>query len=360
MEQRYLILDDDSKNITKILSVMSGFPGFVFAGAASQFYSGIDLILEALPDLIFLEIQPEDPNSGLSVSLISECHRLLTHIPAFITYASSQDLALQALRYGAIDFLPKPFEATDFRRAWFRYAKERQIPVSPAPSVEPIRQEEEQVPVIEQHPNTNRSDSPQEVTPVSWEPVLQEIRSLKEALLQFSTQASAIPIDTADLSQQLSNTIKEALPDALTGELEHTLKQFRQLALSPENRERVPSASLGRNVICIKSYGDYRFLELNEMAYLKADNNSTDITLSNGELITAFKTLKYFEENLPENFYRIHNSYMVNRDYISRIHTGNSECYIKDSKVKVPFSKGYKEKVEQIIEFLAGSDFKEA
>jgi len=360
MKQHYLILDDDSKNITKIRSVLSGFTGFIFSGAASQFDTGIDLILETLPDFVFLEIQPEDKNSGLSLSIISECHRLLTKVPVFITYSSHQDLALQALRYGAIDFLPKPFEAGDFRKAWFRYAKERQIPVGSSSKAEMTQPQEEFITTNEQ-PAFTPVEVPQPAgNPISLEPVLQEIRSLKEALLQFSVQTSSVQIDTADLSQQLTTTIKEALPNAFTEELEQTLKQFRQAALSSENIERVQVASPGRNVICIKSYGDYRFLELNEIAFLKADNNSTDITLSNGELVTAFKTLKYFEENLPENFYRIHNSYMVNRDYISRIHTGNSECYIKDSKVKVPFSKGYKEKVEQIIEFLAGSDFKEA
>jgi hypothetical protein len=37
------------------------------------------------------------------------------------------------------------------------------------------------------------------------------------------------------------------------------------------------------------------------------------------------------------SFVRIHNSYIVNSRYISRIHTGNAVCYIKNTTVKIPF-----------------------
>lgn len=102
-------------------------------------------------------------------------------------------------------------------------------------------------------------------------------------------------------------------------------------------------------VLCIKSYGDYRYIDAKDICYLQADNNSTDIHLNNGEMITAFKTLKHFEGVLSFPFIRIHNSYIVNRNYISRIHTGNTVCYIKNTTVKLPFSKSYKTNIDQII-----------
>jgi DNA-binding LytR/AlgR family response regulator len=42
-------------------------------------------------------------------------------------------------------------------------------------------------------------------------------------------------------------------------------------------------------------YGDYRYIDARDICYLQADNNSTDIHLNNGEMVTAFKTLKHFE-----------------------------------------------------------------
>ena len=112
-------------------------------------------------------------------------------------------------------------------------------------------------------------------------------------------------------------------------------------------------------MLCIKSYGDYRYIDAKDICYLQADNNSTDIHLNNGEMITAFKTLKHFEGVLSFPFIRIHNSYIVNRDYISRIHTGNTVCYIKNTTVKLPFSKSYKVNVEQIISDFSNGNYLE-
>lgn len=109
--------------------------------------------------------------------------------------------------------------------------------------------------------------------------------------------------------------------------------------------------------ICIKSYGDHRYIEASSILYLKADNNSTDIYTKNGEVITAFKTLKTFETTLPFPFVRVHNSFIVNSTHLSRIHIGNSLCYIKESSVKIPFSKSYKANVDLIISSLEGGNY---
>jgi DNA-binding LytR/AlgR family response regulator len=108
--------------------------------------------------------------------------------------------------------------------------------------------------------------------------------------------------------------------------------------------------------ICIKSYGDYRYLNAADITYFQADNNSTDIYLNSGEMVTAFKTLKHFENVLTYPFFRIHNSYIINRNYIARIHSGNSICYLKNSTKKIPFSKTYKSNIDLIItDFIIGN-----
>lgn len=102
-------------------------------------------------------------------------------------------------------------------------------------------------------------------------------------------------------------------------------------------------------IICIKSYGDYRYINADDICFFQADNNSTDIHLNSGEMITAFKTLKHFESILDFPFIRIHNSYIVNRNYISRIQAGNSLCFIRNSLKKIPFSRSYKSNIDLII-----------
>ncbi|MFY8110485.1 MAG: LytR/AlgR family response regulator transcription factor [Flavobacterium sp.] len=112
-------------------------------------------------------------------------------------------------------------------------------------------------------------------------------------------------------------------------------------------------------IICIKSYGDYRYINADTICYFKADNNSTDIHLQSGEMITAFKTLKHFESILTFPFIRIHNSYIVNRKFISRIQMGNSLCFIKNNTTKLPFSKSYKTNIDLIISDFSKENYVE-
>ena len=112
-------------------------------------------------------------------------------------------------------------------------------------------------------------------------------------------------------------------------------------------------------IICIKSYGDYRYIDAKDICYFQADNNSTDIHLNNGEMVTAFKTLKHFEGILSFPFIRIHNSYILNRNHVSRIHTGNAVCYIKNTPIKLPFSKSYKGNVDLIISDFSNGNYLE-
>lgn len=100
--------------------------------------------------------------------------------------------------------------------------------------------------------------------------------------------------------------------------------------------------------ICIKSYSDYQFVNLQDVAYLKADNNTTDIQMENGKTVNAYKTLKHFESTLPFYFLRIHKSYIVNINHVSRIHFSKSKCYLNYNEI-LPFSLTYKDNIDAII-----------
>ncbi|MFD2601362.1 LytR/AlgR family response regulator transcription factor [Flavobacterium suzhouense] len=111
--------------------------------------------------------------------------------------------------------------------------------------------------------------------------------------------------------------------------------------------------AIANSTICIKSYGDYQFVSLHDIVYLKADNNTTDFHLQNGRKLTAYKTLKHYEANLPFYFFRIHNSYIVNSNFISRINTGKSLCYLNNSDLSISFSKTFKDNIDTIIRKIA-------
>ncbi|MEW4923111.1 LytTR family DNA-binding domain-containing protein [Algibacter sp. 2305UL17-15] len=109
--------------------------------------------------------------------------------------------------------------------------------------------------------------------------------------------------------------------------------------------------SKASKTICLKSYKDFRYLDVEEILFLKADNNTTDFHMSDGSVINSYKTLKTYESILPETFLRVHKSYIINSAYISRINYGKSKFTLKKQK-HVPFTKTYIENVDLMVNSL--------
>lgn len=111
--------------------------------------------------------------------------------------------------------------------------------------------------------------------------------------------------------------------------------------------------SFDDEMICLKSYKDYSLLNVKDILYLQADNNSTDFILMDNHKTSAYKTLKFFETTLPKNFLRVHNSFIVNQDHISRINFGKCKCYLDKDKIAIPFSKSYRHKLQPLQKLLS-------
>ncbi|MGL2965525.1 LytR/AlgR family response regulator transcription factor [Flavobacterium sp. XGLA_31] len=292
MSHTYIIIDDNPDDVTKTQAIAERFRNLSFVASANSYDEGVNLILEHQPRLVFLEIDPSDKKSNLSLSLINELYRYLPVVPKIIITTSKKELAYEALKYEVVDYLLKPLDINDFRKA-----------------------------------------------------ILKFDRAIKSDLPHMEVKNPAATFEVLD----------EAVTETLEADTEHDVT-VKTLAPA-ENSFAAPKQSL---IICIKSYGDYRYIDSEDILYFEADNNSTDIHLHNGEMITAFKTLKHFETVLPESqFLRIHNSYIINVNQVSRIHTGNTVCYIKNSTTKLPFSKSYKDNVDLIINRIAGGNYLE-
>ncbi len=293
MSHTYIIIDDNQDDVTKTQAIAERFRNLSFVASANSYDEGVNLILEHQPHLVFLEIDPADKKSNLALSLINELYRYLSVVPKIIITTTKKDLAYEALKYEVVDYLLKPLDINDFRKA-----------------------------------------------------ILKFDRAIKSDLPHMEVKNPAATFEVLD------ETLTEELETA-----EHDV-EVKTMPVAVENQ--VLAQKQQSLTICVKSYGDYRYIDSNDILYFEADNNSTDIHLNNGEMITAFKTLKHFETVLPQmQFLRIHNSYIINVDQVSRIHTGNTVCYIKNSTTKLPFSKSYKDNVDLIITRIAGGNYLE-
>jgi len=109
-----------------------------------------------------------------------------------------------------------------------------------------------------------------------------------------------------------------------------------------------------KSTLCIKSYKDYQYIDTKDILFLKADNNTTEFHLKGEKIINAYKTLKVFQNKLPKNFLRIHKSYVVNTEYVTRINYGKLTCTIKSNILcTVPFTKTYVDNIALIKNSLS-------
>ncbi|MTH17116.1 LytTR family DNA-binding domain-containing protein [Flavobacterium sp. LC2016-01] len=289
----YIIIDNDAESVLKTRIVAEGFSELTFIASATNYQQGLNLVLEHRPYFIFLEIEAEDSASNLSLAFIGELYRFLSVIPKIIITTAKKELAFDAIQYGVFDYILKPLTHVD---------------------------------------------------------VVKTLLKLEKVLLEPKEQKSAVIETQANILEESASEIK-IMP--LEEENQIITKEEAPIVIQEVQISQIPEKPL---ILCIKSYGDYRYMNAADICYFQADNNSTDIYLNSGEMVTAFKTLKHFESILVHPFIRIHNSYIINQNYISRIHNGNSVCYIKNSPKKIPFSKTYKTNVDLIIaNFSAGN-----
>ena len=337
MNYPYIIIDDDQESVLKTKAIANGFSELVFVASANNYTDGLNLILEHTPKLIFLEIDPADKTSNLSLALINELYRYLKVVPKIIITTGKKDLAFEAIQYEVADYMIKPLQRIDFIKSILKIKK------SIGEDDVFIAQNQ-----VIKTPQELKVEQPQ-TSDNFQQPIEEEIVVLKENIQELKIE-------------QPQSTSEETTEEETTEEDIVVLDETQELLEEqiPETYVQQPNPNSEQPLIlCIKSYGDYRYIDANDICYFQADNNSTDIHLNNGEMVTAFKTLKHFEGVLPFPFARIHNSYIVNRNYISRIHTGNAVCYIKNTTTKLPFSKSYKENVDLIISEFANGNYLE-
>ncbi|MCI5059196.1 MAG: LytTR family DNA-binding domain-containing protein [Flavobacteriales bacterium] len=80
------------------------------------------------------------------------------------------------------------------------------------------------------------------------------------------------------------------------------------------------------------------FVELKDIEYLKADERYVLCHLNDGNKIHVNRSIREFEDLLPEQFYRVHKSYMINLDFIVKLESREvAEVELK-SGVVVPIA----------------------
>lgn len=116
-----------------------------------------------------------------------------------------------------------------------------------------------------------------------------------------------------DELQQAVEKVRLSVSNPLVAEQNRLLLQYFT---------EVTNAKLPVQKIAVPQLGSIRFVALDEIISLQADNNYTIIHLKDMQKLVISKTMKEFEELLDDNrFVRIHKSYIINLHYVSEYST---------------------------------------
>jgi len=113
-------------------------------------------------------------------------------------------------------------------------------------------------------------------------------------------------------------------------ELRSTIKRIQQQASQPNTQQKLealkenfhPRSMLSK--IAIPSLEGLLFFNINDIIQLEAQSNYTAIYFVNHPKLIASRTLKEFEDMLPQDiFFRTHHSHIINLNYIKRYIKGD-------------------------------------
>jgi two-component system LytT family response regulator len=142
------------------------------------------------------------------------------------------------------------------------------------------------------------------------------------------------PISIAELKTAVAKAISEPWTPLQSGQINSIAAGIQSQKLSEK--------------IALPVQDGIRFETIDEIIYCKGSNNYTYFYLRNGDKILVSRTLKEYEQLLTEHhFFRVHQSYLINLNYVKRYIRGRGGYVVMENNAELPVSTRKKE------EFLA-------
>ncbi len=102
--------------------------------------------------------------------------------------------------------------------------------------------------------------------------------------------------------------------------------------------------------ISLNTFNAIHLVQIEDILYCKCDNSSTTFYLTNHEPIIISRTIKEIEEQLKEsNFFRSHQSYLVNINHIIKVDKTNNYSIILTDNSLIPTSTRKRKEITQIL-----------
>lgn len=146
------------------------------------------------------------------------------------------------------------------------------------------------------------------------------------------------PIDPALLKE----AIEKATRQLAAGDIEVQMHQLLQIISNPSKENKK---------IVLKTTEQIHVVKVREIVRLEADKNYTTFFMESGVQILVSRTLKEYDEMLTEfGFIRVHQSHLVNVDFIDRFDKRDGGYLILKNKSSVPVSSRKREELLKALE----------
>jgi two-component system, LytTR family, response regulator len=177
-------------------------------------------------------------------------------------------------------------------------------------------------------PGLNGFNLLQQVQYKNFEPVFvtaydhYAVRAIRYSALDYLVK----PVDIAELKSTVERALakkNDSMPnqrlELLLDHLSSPIKHFKRIA--------------------IPSHDGLQFIKVSDIIYLEANVNYTHIYQAEHKYVVS-RTIKDFEELLPaDTFIRIHNSYIINKDYLEKYIRGEGGQVVLSTGVTLDVAK---------------------
>lgn len=140
------------------------------------------------------------------------------------------------------------------------------------------------------------------------------------------------PIDIEELKKAVGK-VEKRMNGNITSRLTELVQNLKVGVSSSENYK-----------LALPTLEGLIFIKTNDILYCEASSNYTQIYTADGKKYLVSKTLKDYEDLLSEhNFFRIHNSYLINLNSIKKYVKGEGGYVILNNDISLDVSKRKKE-----------------
>ncbi|MCF2873122.1 MULTISPECIES: LytR/AlgR family response regulator transcription factor [unclassified Tenacibaculum] len=158
------------------------------------------------------------------------------------------------------------------------------------------------------------------------------IKAFKFAAIDYVLK----PYSNEDLSNAISKAKNQITPD------KEQLTVLQQSIKQPNLHPKKISLNTSDKIVVVN---------LMDIVRCKADNNYTEFFMNDGQKILVGKTLKYYADMLKDlGFLRVHQSHLVNLQYIKEFIKSDGGYLVLKNKTTVPVSVRKKNEVIAVLE----------